>query len=103
MHQSPAGLATFLLALDFHLDKTKEIAIIGSEAQKLAQYFNDQFFPNKVLAVGVAPSKNPPLLQDKPAMNGKTTIYICENKVCREPVHDLEKAQKIIQKSLYPY
>jgi uncharacterized protein YyaL (SSP411 family) len=96
--RSPAALSEMLLALDFHLDTPKEIIIVTpnnrEEAQPLLARLRSTFLPNRVLAVvsqGAqldAHAKIVPLLEDKRAIAGKPTAYVCEQRVCELPTSD---------------
>jgi uncharacterized protein YyaL (SSP411 family) len=69
----------------------------GDPATKsLMRVINERYLPNKVLAVSNQdePTKiDIPLLRDRGMIDKKTTVYVCENRVCKMPVtepHDLE-------------
>lgn len=100
-----------LPAIDFYLDKPKEIVIVsprGSEASTLKSVLRDNYLPNRVLVVTEegpkieAIGKLIPLVQGKTAMNGKTTAYVCEKGVCRLPTSDLEEFQTQIRGKIVP-
>jgi uncharacterized protein len=90
----PAGFGRALCALDFHLGRPKEIALIGdpgtNEYVSLVREVWRGFLPNKVLAQ--SSPDNPealeilPLLRDRPQIEGKPTAYVCENYTCKQPV-----------------
>ncbi|MBI2500191.1 MAG: thioredoxin domain-containing protein [Deltaproteobacteria bacterium] len=100
----PMGHAQALIALDFELDQSKEIVVVGKGADprrdEATKFFQQTFLPNKVLVVGEPTgrqdSKAIPLLQGKALKGGLTTVYICENQTCREPTNDLELAKKLV-------
>lgn len=73
-----------------------EIAIVGENCLKIREELDKNFLPNKVM-VGAPNSSNLPLLEDRIAINDKTTIYVCYDKTCRFPVFDTEEALKQIQ------
>jgi len=86
----PSGFAQGLIAIDYYLDSSKEIVIAGPLQDKAAKEIVDfaykQFLPNKVVTIG-----------NKPLIDDKTTVYVCENNVCKKPTTDLEEAKKLIQ------
>jgi len=95
----PRNYLNLLCSLDFHLNPTKEIAIAGElesdDTARFLQIIHGRFLPNKILAL-VEPSgiesepigKWIPLLSGKSMMAGKTTVYVCENFTCKQPVND---------------
>ncbi len=94
----PAALSEMLLAVDFRLDTPKEIVIVTPGQRSAATPFLDElrraFLPNRVLIVASATdSRGPheklvPLLESKVAQAGRTTAYVCEQRVCELPTSD---------------
>ncbi|MDM8522564.1 thioredoxin domain-containing protein [Desulfococcaceae bacterium HSG8] len=97
-HQ-PAALAEMLLAVDFFLDKPKEIVIITpdgktDEAGPFLSLFRKEFLPNRILIV-TSDGKDAalhtgiiPLLRGKKALHGKATAFVCESGSCKFPTDD---------------
>jgi uncharacterized protein YyaL (SSP411 family) len=89
-----AGFGRMLCALDFHLGKPKEIAIIGTpgseDTEALLKASWSAYLPNKVVAVATAGNESAAnaisLLRDRPQIDGHATAYVCEQFVCKEPV-----------------
>jgi uncharacterized protein YyaL (SSP411 family) len=91
----PLGFCNWLCALDFHVSPPKEIVIIGnrqndSASQALMGVLYENWFPNKV-AVAFDPSEPAPLiglplLEGKIMIDGRPTVYLCENYACSTPV-----------------
>ena len=74
---------------------TAEIAIIGTDCQEFRAKIEQSFLPNKVvLGNNGQTDSDLVLLQDRKAIDGKTTIYVCYNKTCLIPVFDVEAALK---------
>jgi uncharacterized protein YyaL (SSP411 family) len=88
-----ANWGTMLLTA---LKKPVEIAIIGPDYETIANQFHTLFIPNKVMAATEQPSKLP-LLVNRLAIEGKTTIYVCQNKACQLPVFTVEQAIELIE------
>ena len=96
--RGPAALSEMLLALDFYLDNPKEILIVTpnrrEEATELLARLRAAFLPNRILSVVTqgeqldAHAKVLPLLEDKRAIGGKPTAYVCEQRVCELPTSD---------------
>jgi uncharacterized protein len=101
MEQYPGGFAQMLVALDYHLDRSKEIAVIGKkgtpQTQEMLTYLHHTFLPSKVVAFA-EPDKagDLPLTQNRPMKGDKTTVYVCEDGVCKLPVTDLKAVQKLV-------
>ncbi|MEW6356491.1 MAG: thioredoxin domain-containing protein [Planctomycetota bacterium] len=97
MGRLPAGHASLLAALDFHLGPVKEIAVCGeedrSETQALLTAVRLRYLPNKVVALYDPQAGNAkeaarllPLLQGKEAIKSAPTAYVCVDRTCSAPV-----------------
>ncbi len=86
--QHPESFAHLLRALDFHLSPTKEVALVGDDVGELAATVRSAFRPHLVLAGGPEGSEEPPLLRERPLVDGQPTAYVCENFACQAPVTD---------------
>ncbi|MDP6088016.1 MAG: hypothetical protein QGF68_18530, partial [Nitrospinota bacterium] len=59
--------------------------------------------PNRVLALldpaesAEAVGKEIPLLAGKTQLNGRTTVYVCENYTCHAPTHDLDQFVRLLE------
>jgi len=101
MIKFPLGYTQTLIALDFYLDKTKEVAIVGppDSPEKLAilKGLQSKFIPSKSIAyLNPGTSSTLPILENKVSLDGKTTVYICENNICKYPTGDIEKIQQLV-------
>ena len=93
-----------LCELDFLLSIPKEIAIAGQreseDTQAALTAIHSRFVPNKVLALasdGEDVSDLIPLLESKTQVEGKATIYVCENYTCQAPTTDVEELAALLQ------
>jgi uncharacterized protein YyaL (SSP411 family) len=103
--QYPSAFPQLLVALDYALDRSKEIAVVGplnhAETRAIVRDLHRAFLPNKVLAAGPPSTKgNPeeapvPLLARKPMIDDRPTAYVCENGVCKLPTGDLAAIRKL--------
>jgi uncharacterized protein YyaL (SSP411 family) len=89
--KAPLAFGRLLVALDFHLGRLVELAVIGQPADPDTGRFLDvlrqRFLPNRLVAV--APGGGTiPLLADRRALDGKATAYLCEGFVCQVPTAD---------------
>ncbi len=93
MRRHPQGFAQWLNALDFYLSHPKEIALIGdaskSETRTLIDIVFKPYLPNKiVMHADGDDALRSPLLEGKTMIEGKPTVYVCENYACQAPVSD---------------
>ncbi|HEX6667327.1 MAG TPA: thioredoxin domain-containing protein [Solirubrobacterales bacterium] len=88
--QHPDSFAHMLRALDFHLASVKEVALVGDDLSELAATVRAALRPHLVLAGGPAGSEEPPLLRDRPTVDGRPAGYVCEHFTCQAPVTDRE-------------
>jgi uncharacterized protein YyaL (SSP411 family) len=104
MDEQPFGFAHMLSALDFYLEKPKEIVLVGKKddpiAAELLRQINSLYLPNKTLQVldPAAPAeKIPPLLAGKSLIGGKPTVYVCHRFTCSPPVSDGQKLEELLK------
>jgi uncharacterized protein len=91
--KAPLAFGRLLAALDFHLARPVEVALIGDGREPERRAFLDivrrQYRPNQLLAAGPGGSTDAiPLLRDKHAIDGHVTAYLCEAFVCQAPTTD---------------
>jgi uncharacterized protein YyaL (SSP411 family) len=84
--QHPESFGHLLRAIDFHLAPTKEVALVGDDLGELAATVRASFRPHLVLAGGSEGSAEPPLLRDRPTVDGETAAYVCEHFTCQQPI-----------------
>ncbi|MBI2881987.1 MAG: thioredoxin domain-containing protein [Candidatus Tectomicrobia bacterium] len=106
MESLPSGFARFFAALDFYLDAPKEIAVLGppgsGETRKFLREVHRRYLPNKVLALldpsadAGAAGREVPLLAGKSQVDGKVTVYVCQNYACQSPTSDLDAFAKLL-------
>ncbi len=93
MESQPFGFAHMLAALDFFLQKPKEIVVVGRREEPavldLLKKVHSLYLPNHTLQQ-VSPEEPldsiSPLLQGKGQIDGKATVYVCHNFTCSRPV-----------------
>ena len=73
-----------------------EVAILGEDATIKSIKIQSDYLPNAFFLGGKTEGKLE-LLKDK-LQEDRTMIYVCQNKVCKFPVEDPEKARNLIQK-----
>lgn len=71
-----------------------EIAILGDEANAIAYQFQSKAFRPDLLYLGGNKEGEIPLLKNK-FSEGRTMIYVCQNKACKLPTQDFETAYEL--------
>jgi len=87
----PQALAYVLGGIDMWLGTTREVALIAPRGDAaatavLAALTRSRYRPNVVLAGGEEGASEPPLLADRPAVDGGAAAYVCERFACQAPV-----------------
>ena len=102
MSRSHNAFAQMFIALDFYLDRSKEVVVVGPKLSKdkdaIIQMLHDEFIPNKTLGY-IAPNKKSsfPVFENKTNIAGRTIVYVCENNICKFPTEDLSKVLKLLR------
>ncbi len=106
---NPYGYASHLNALDFYLEKPKEIILIippETSAEMLLKMLlkmvRSRYLPNKIVVVKSAGAEqespvSAAILQNRDAVNGQPTAYVCHNFTCSLPVTTTEDLLKLLQ------
>jgi uncharacterized protein YyaL (SSP411 family) len=92
--QHPEAFGHLLQAMDFHISKVREVALIapangagdGATLGELAGVVRSAHRPHVVLAGGPEGSDRPELLRERPAVEGRPAAYVCEHFTCQAPV-----------------
>jgi hypothetical protein len=108
LEQAPTAFGRLLCALEFHLARSQELAIVGrdgsGEANGLLDPLRLLYAPN-LLLVGAPEGEGAevtPLLQERPLLDGKPTAYVCERFLCQAPTTDPQELLSQL-KSLLPH
>jgi len=105
MTRYPRAFAKSLAVLDFLTEGPVELALMASESpeefralrEAVAQYY----LPNRVVATGLPGQPSSlPLLNDRSAISGKATLYVCRNYSCRQPITDPRLVKDALAKEL---
>jgi uncharacterized protein len=105
LEREPAACGQSLLALDFLLGKVAEFAVIAGrdEGENCAvlETIARSFGPHRIVVPAtpeqaVSLAGKVPLLADRPAREGRTTTYICENMSCQAPVVGVEALKEAL-------
>ncbi len=106
--QQPFTFPVVLCALDFLFGPSKEIVISGDPAaadtRAMLAELRKPFLPNKVVLLrpsnddkaAAALAKLAPYTETQLSLDGKATIYVCENFACQLPTADLGKMRELL-------
>jgi len=86
LRRAPSAFGWTLCALDLHFSPRRELALFAEPSDEVARAALAPWQPNAVVAFG--PAEGVPLLEGKQRVEGKPTVYVCENFACRAPVTD---------------
>jgi uncharacterized protein len=109
LKSAPSDMPQMLVALDFHLDKAKQIVIAGNlqheDVKAMLREVHRQYIPNKVILLADGGegqrflSQYLGFLQSVKMHGGKATSFICENYVCQLPTTDLKVMVSLLQRT----
>ena len=103
MQQAPTAAGQMLLAYDFYLGPTPEIAILGepssTETRAVLKALREKYLPNKVVALrpsAMSAGGGPldALFECKQSVGSGPTAFICENFACQAPISGREPIEK---------
>ncbi len=97
MEKAPHGYLTLLMGVEYLMNPSKEIAIVGpkssGDTKKLLNAIHSLFIPNRVIALLDPRNRETekladkiPLLRNRKTVSGKATAFVCENYACQRPV-----------------
>jgi hypothetical protein len=96
-----------LCAADFAFGRVQEIAVAGSPGdgitRRLLDVIHSRFLPNRILAL-VEPGDpgsqslegRIPLLRGKRMIAGRTTVFVCRDHRCNQPVTDVAALERLL-------
>lgn len=92
---APSMASHFLCALDFETGPSFEVVISGDDPAAMRRAVFAPFVPNKVVlhrpSSGGAIVAIAPYTAEQRPRDGRTTAYVCTNRLCRTPVVDPSK------------
>lgn len=93
-----AGYSNWAMLHLYFTQPFYEVAIVGKDLDEKRKFFNQHYFPNKIIA-GSLTESSLPLLKNRWNAD-QTLIYICSNKTCYEPVAEVTGALKYLASRL---
>ncbi|MFN2502457.1 MAG: thioredoxin domain-containing protein [Pyrinomonadaceae bacterium] len=96
IRRHPGGFGRTLSAMEFYLGRTKEIAVVGPRGTEVERAVFEKYLPYSVVVLSDRPDRDAeavPLLKERSPMDGKATVYVCEDFVCQRPVTDVKELE----------
>ncbi len=100
LQSAPHAMPQMLAAIDFSLDKPKQIIIAGKpnapDTRAMLRAVYERFIPNKILLLADGDGRQAflaeslPFIESVKMLDGKATAYICENYACQLPTTEVE-------------
>ena len=98
---TPVAYTNFMIAADFAIGPTYSLVIAGNtdsdDTNEMVTAIRNEYIPNKVLMQRKI-EQNPPDIDEFSNfveyfdnLEGKATAYVCINKTCKPPTHDLNQ------------
>ncbi len=107
LEKMPHAMPQMLAAMDFSLDKPKQIIIAGkpdaADTRALLAAIHARFIPNKILLLAEGEegqkflSASLPIVSSMTMINGKATAYVCENYACQLPTNEVEVLLQLLE------
>jgi uncharacterized protein len=97
VEREPGFLASWAALYEELLTPGAEIVIIGPEADEYRHEFGRYFLPGTVIAGATRATDELPLLAGKVTFDGLTTIYVCFEGTCQQPVFTVAAALEEIR------
>jgi uncharacterized protein YyaL (SSP411 family) len=103
MENQPFGFAHMLAALDFYLQKPKEVVLVGDKKEpktlELLAKIHSLYVPNMTLQLANPEEpldKISSLLAGKKQIEAKPTVYVCHNFTCSRPVVECDELKPLL-------
>ena len=93
----PIYLSNWAILYYYMNQPTAEVVIVGDNFKDFQKQLFSRYHPNAIF-MGSKNEGTLPLMKNRAAKNGETTIYVCFNKTCKLPVTDVSKALELMVK-----
>jgi len=99
IQRSPSSFAQALIAFQFGAGKTEEVVVVGKrndpETQAILDYLDSLYNPFRTVLFmdpsGETVKGIAPFTKEMDMLDGKTTVYICRNFSCDQPLNSLHE------------
>jgi len=92
IEKNPGYYSNWAQVMAMQIRPPYEVAIVGNDWQQKLVEMQKNYLPHTIY-LGGAGEGNLPLLENK-SIEGKTMIYVCENKTCQRPVEEVAEGLK---------
>lgn len=108
INRSPSNFSQALIALQFATGETVELVVVGEkenpETVAMLKYIHSVYAPGKVVLFKNAENARElaelaPFTTDQHPVDEKTTVYICRNFACEQPINSLEALKSRFESS----
>jgi uncharacterized protein YyaL (SSP411 family) len=83
----PSGMPQFLAACEFDIAAQREVVVAGSDFGDMLRLLWENFDPNRILLhASPETARYQPAIAAMNSHGNRTTVYVCEDFTCREPV-----------------
>jgi len=105
VQQAPSGFSQLLQAFYFAISNSYEIVLAAEKRdetlQEMISRLNQEFIPNKVVILN-EPDDNlisnlAPYTSEQTLKDGITTVYVCQDYSCKQPVHSSDEMMKLLR------
>lgn len=104
---SPLAYTQFLIAIDFAIGPTYSLVIAGDsdteDTKELISTILNEYLPNKVFMIRKTEQEIPDIdnysnfVEFFYNLDGKATAFVCINKTCKPPTHDINKTLEFLK------
>ena len=104
---SPLAYTQFIVAIDFAIGPTYSLVIAGNtdaeDTNELISTILNEYLPNKVFMLRKTEQEVPDIdnysnfVEFFYNIEGKATAYVCINKTCKPPTHDIDKILELLK------
>ncbi|SMG37438.1 hypothetical protein SAMN05661096_02454 [Marivirga sericea] len=96
--REPKFLANYASAFALKAYQSFDVVIVGKDAKKLQKKLWTHYLPHTFIMAIEEESDLQVVWKGKEIINTKTTIYVCENNACQQPVYSVEEALAQLKK-----
>ncbi|WP_340154069.1 thioredoxin domain-containing protein [uncultured Marivirga sp.] len=90
--REPKFLANYASAYALKAHKSFDVVIVGKDAKKFQKEMWSHYLPNSFIMAIEEENDKELVWRGKEIINTKTSIYVCENNACQQPVYDVQDA-----------
>ncbi len=96
--REPKYLSNWASAYSLKAYTSYDVVILGPLAKDFQQKLWSDYLPNILILAIESHNSDLPVLKGKDLVEGKTTIFVCENNACQKPVHSVVEALDQLKK-----